>query len=94
MSNIQAPRGLNVSNALQSANSKQDGNGNGSGGMYFGQEENQKQPQKNPFEDGPKASLEDIVYIPPSFVSISDKLRPIKEALAHLLYQSHKQKQD
>jgi hypothetical protein len=90
MSNIQAPRGLNVSNALQSANSKQDGGGNGSGGMYFGQEEPYPQ-EDDTFMHSTEVDLDDIVYNVPFFTSIAEKLRPLKEALANILYQSLKQ---
>ncbi len=90
MSNIQAPRGLSVP-TFQPAGSKGDGAGNGSGGMYFGQEPEQEQPQPSydqdfyGFDDFFDA---DVPYTPPVEPRSHDALTAWKNALAKILYEN------
>lgn len=87
MSNISAPRGLKPP-TLQTAG-KQDGGGNGSGGMYFGQE------YQEPYAEdvfsyaagGAETSTGDMPYSFPLLNSISVLLTSWKTALANALYQ-------
>lgn len=86
MSNISPPRGYSAPFNVGSA--AKEGGGNGSGGMYFGQEE---QPEDNPWYSAgtqdplANADLEDITYIPPAHHAPTG-LDAIKIALAVSFY--------
>lgn len=85
MSSIQSPRGLKAP-TLQ-ANSKQDGGGNGSGGMYFYQEAAQEEQDSFLYQDDTQEDLDGLPYSFPLLKSISEALKSWNAALAKLLYQ-------
>ncbi len=85
MSNIQGPRGLQAS-PLQTS-SKQDGGGNGQGGMYFGQYPEQEEENWGDSFRWRNADLDDIPFTVPVLIDmISSKLKVWKTALAKMLY--------
>jgi hypothetical protein len=90
MSNIQGARGMTVP-MFQPAGSKGDGGGNGSGGMYFGQEEPQEEQQPSYNQDFygfDDFFNNEVPYIPPVEPKAQDALTSWKNALANMLYEN------
>lgn len=85
--NIQSPRGIQAP-SLQAASSKQDGGGNGEGGMYFGQEPQDESYtyNTNPFYYD-SVDTGDMTFSVPLFGTVPASMGAWKTAIAISLYQ-------
>lgn len=87
---IGAPSGLKAPALTTSG--KQDGTGNGSGGLFGGGGDQQQDPNSSFFNRQyyPELGLEDVPFVPPTAApeELDDRLKPLRNALAISLYQS------